>query len=75
MTNEVITNEDAIIRLKNIDIRNALQEDYDALYMAIKALEQISHLIDRPCEACEFRKDNGCCKWDCVFEEVRNDRI
>lgn len=40
MTNEVMTNEDAIIRLKNIDIRNALQEDYDALYMAIKALEQ-----------------------------------
>lgn len=40
-----------------------------AFDIAIKALEQISHLIDRPCEACEFRKDNGCCKWDCVFEE------
>lgn len=41
----------------------------EALDMAIKALEQTSHLIDRPCEACEFRKDNGCCKWSCVFEE------
>lgn len=35
-----MTNEEAIIRLKNIDIRDALQEDYDALHMAIKALEQ-----------------------------------
>ena len=35
-----MTNKEAINRLKNIDIRNALQEDYDALGMAIKALEQ-----------------------------------
>ena len=41
----------------------------EVLELAIKALEQTSHLIDRPCEACEFRKDNGCCKWGCVFEE------
>lgn len=33
-----MTNEEAIMRLKNIDIRNALQEDYDALDMAIDAL-------------------------------------
>lgn len=38
MTKEEMTNEDAIRRLKNIDIRNALQEDYDALDMAIDAL-------------------------------------
>ena len=25
-------------------------------------------LIDRPCSACKFKKDNGCCKWACVFE-------
>lgn len=36
---------------------------------AIKAVKKISHLIDRPCEACEFHKDSGCCKWNCVFEE------
>lgn len=32
------------------------------------ALEKISHLKDRPCDVCEFRKENGCCKWDCVFD-------
>lgn len=25
-------------------------------------------LIDRPCSACKFKKENGCCKWACVFE-------
>ena len=51
MTNEEMTNKDAIIRLKNIDIRNALQEDYDALDMAIKALEQ------QPSEDCISRAE------------------
>lgn len=36
---------------------------------AIKAVKKISHLKDRPCSACEFKKDNSCCKWACVFEE------
>ncbi len=36
---------------------------------AIKAVKKISHLTDRPCSACEFKKDSGCCKWACVFEE------
>ena len=40
-----------------------------ALAMAIKALENIGHLTDRPCSVCEFRKENGCCKWTCVFCE------
>ena len=44
-------------------------EENEALDLAIKALEKISHLIDRPCEACEFRKEKGCCKWSCIFEE------
>lgn len=35
-----MTNEEAIKRLKEIDIRDALQEDYDALYMAIETLKQ-----------------------------------
>ena len=38
-----------------------------ALDMAISALENIGHLKDRPCSVCEFRKENGCCKWTCVF--------
>ena len=29
----------------------------------------VKHLIDRPCNVCEFHKENGCCKWDCVFEK------
>ena len=42
--------------------------DNEAIDMAIQALENIGHLKDRPCSACEFRKENGCCKWDCVFD-------
>ena len=34
----------------------------------IQALEQISHLTDRPCSVCEFHKEDGCSKWECVFE-------
>lgn len=41
----------------------------ETLDNAIKAVKKISHLTDRPCSACEFKKDNGCCKWACVFEE------
>lgn len=35
-----MTREEALKRLKEIDIRDALQEDYDALYMAIEALKR-----------------------------------
>ena len=41
-----------------------------AYKMAIEALENIGHLTNRPCSVCEFHKENGCCKWDCVFKEV-----
>lgn len=37
--------------------------------MAIKALDQVSHLNNRPCEACEYHKETGCVKWECVFEK------
>ena len=46
-------------------------EHNEALNMAKRALELLGHLKDRPCSGCEFRKKNGCCKWSCVFEEVR----
>lgn len=46
-----MTQQEAIERLKNIWIRDALQEDYDALDMAIKALEQ------KPCKYEEYEKD------------------
>lgn len=41
-----------------------------ALTYAIQAIEEISHLVNRPCEACEFHGENGCCKWECVFKGV-----
>lgn len=63
-----MTNEECVLQLEYLkDFKTSQQ--IEALDLAIKALEQTSHLIDRPCEACEFHKDNGCCKWDCVFEE------
>ena len=44
-----------------------------AITEAIKALEQISHLTDRPCSVCEFHKEDGCSKWECVFEGSDSD--
>lgn len=42
--------------------------DYrEALITASKALESISHLNNRPCDACEFHTENGCTQWTCVF--------
>ena len=32
--------------------------------------ELLECLKDRPCDACKFRKENGCSKWDCVFKGV-----
>ena len=31
--------------------------------------EKLSCLIDRPCTACKFHKENDCSIWSCVFEE------
>lgn len=63
-----MTSEECVLQLEYLkDFKTSQQ--IEALDMAIKAVEKISHLIDRPCEACEFRKENGCCKWGCVFEE------
>jgi hypothetical protein len=42
---------------------------YEALDLAIKALDQTSHLKDRPCEACEFHIGDSCSKWECVFKK------
>ena len=69
-----MTNEEAREILKRVEIAKPIKfEDYadmrEALDMAIKALEQTSHLIARPCEMCEFYTEDGCSKWECVFEE------
>lgn len=64
-----MTREEAIIELKNVLVENAKIEE-PAIKKAINALQLLGHLKDRPCAVCEFRKETGCCKWSCVFEEV-----
>ena len=66
-----MTREEAIQRLKNIDIREALQEDYDAIDMAIEALyhhtektdnistKVKSDLISRADAICEVLVNDG----------------
>ena len=36
---------------------------------AKQALELMKHIKGRPCEVCEFQDEEGCHKWDCVFDE------
>ena len=63
-------NKQAIEVLNTYDMSedNEDKEFIEAVKIAIKAIENINHLKDRPCSVCEFRKENGCCKWDCVFD-------
>lgn len=63
-----MTNEEARNRLK-MPYNDNPRLYYEALDVAIKALEQINCLTGRPCEVCEFHSENGCSKWKCVFEE------
>ena len=64
-----MTNEEAIKEL-TLDVYDGTDSKLaQALQMAIAALENIGHLKDRPCDVCEFNKENGCCKWECVFSD------
>lgn len=63
-----MTNKEAITVLNMIEAHGSLP--IQAKERAIEALEEISHLINRPCEACEFHGEYGCCKWECVFKGV-----
>ena len=71
-----MTNEQAIKIIKKYDAldcgycHQGGEEIEEAFNMAIQALEEISHLVNRPCEACEFHGENGCCMWECVFKGV-----
>ena len=77
----MMTNEEAIEVLRTIEVcgfkdkskKYFFKDVTDALGLAIKALEQISHLKNRPCEVCEFYTGDGCSKWECVFKEVKAD--
>ena len=71
-----MTKEQAIREIDDLDFYLQHHTDdygessHTAMQMAIQALENIGHLTDRPCLVCEFRKEDGCCKWDCVFKGV-----
>lgn len=65
-----MTREDAIYELKNaawLGTDHSRARTEEAVEIAIKALENIGHLTDRPCDVCEFHKENGCSQWTCVF--------
>ena len=65
-----ITAEEAVKQInENCYFASISEKTKQALDMAIKALDQVSHLNDRPCEACEYHKETGCVKWECVFEK------
>lgn len=46
-----------------------VQEYIEAMKNAISALNLISHIKDRPCDACDYNKGNGCTRWGCAFDE------
>ena len=52
------------------EAQKRMADIHKALDMAISAIELIGHLNNRPCEACEFHKEEGCCKWNCVFDDL-----
>ena len=62
-----MTNKQAIDVLNMVEAHGIAD---DAKKQAITALDLISHLKDRPCEACEFKVDGNCQKWACVFDEA-----
>ena len=33
--------------------------------------ELLDCLTDRPCQVCKFNKEDGCCKWECVFDRKK----
>ena len=36
--------------------------------------EILACLTDRPCTVCKYHSENGCGKWNCVFEEEPEDK-
>ena len=47
---------------------------HDRCKKCVEFSEQVSrYLTDRPCSVCDYHTEDGCSKWDCVFEEVNAD--
>ena len=73
---KMMTNEEAREVLSKINIAVGFgatpilseSQILEATSRGINAIEQISHLKGRPCEACEFYTEEGCSKWECVFD-------
>lgn len=62
-------NENARKQIKRMMAYPSIQaDDHNALAEAVRALDLIGHLIDRPCEACEYHCGRGCRNWECVFD-------
>lgn len=59
--------EQAIAKLKNFADHCYPNEEF---LIAIKAIEQVGCLTDRPCDVCRFKTENGCNRWECVFKGV-----
>lgn len=64
-----MTREEAITRLKNIDIREAVQEDYEAIDMAISALQDMPIHFGRCWDCVSFIAEGKKCKWDLLTGE------
>lgn len=58
---------EAIAKLKNFADHCYPNTEF---LIAIKAIEQIGCLTDRPCSVCRFKTKNGCNRWECVFKGV-----
>jgi len=63
-----MTREEAIKEIENIKKFNYTLAPLEVFDMAIKALELLDTLTERPCDVCEHHKEKGCCKWNCVFD-------
>ena len=67
-----MTREESIYEFKNaawLGTDHSRARTEEAVDTAIKALENIGHLTDRPCDVCEFHGENGCSQWTCVFSD------
>lgn len=62
--------DDAIHAMEYYKLHFASDEKaIEAFNIAIKSIEQIGYLTDRPCEVCRHNKTgNGCTRWECVFD-------
>ena len=63
-----MTNKEALEVLRSVMPRTDNDKVFQAIQESIKALELLDTLTDRPCSVCRHRKENGCSKWDCVFD-------